>query len=220
MLYSQVSCILAAEAEAKKQLEEDRRKKIEIEKKQKLQQMASKRKSQKKKVVESKPTDSSTFSLFGKGVSTEQKEVVPALIETPKTTQHEVQSTPNKDISSKNKLFDWKAPKWSQDKSNPKAQVRQKEEESSKLGRVTDKPKANKDDELYDHKEASKSSGLWKFIIFSYVTVLLSSIIISQRGHICHHNNRYLSPLLLCPATELPKSNKKMKKIKMKKQSV
>lgn len=137
MLYSQVSCILAAEAEAKKQLEEDRRKKIEIEKKQKLQQMASKRKSQKKKVVESKPTDSSTFSLFGKGVSTEQKEVVPALIETPKTTQHEVQSTPNKDISSKNKLFDWKAPKWSQDKSNPKAQVQQKEEESSKLGRVT-----------------------------------------------------------------------------------
>jgi len=199
---------------------------MEIDK-QKLQQAASKTESQKIEVVQSKPTDSkSTFSLFGKGVSTKQKEEVPALIKSPVTSQHGAQSTPRKaspkSSQVKKKLFDWKAPKWTtkkgQDKSNPKAQEQQ-QKESSKLGSVS-KTKESKDDELHD-KEA-KSSGLWKLIIISYVTVLLGSIIISQRGHICNRNNRYLSPLLLCPATELQNkgNNNKRKRIKMKKQSV
>ena len=224
----------SAEAQAKKQLEEDKRKRkaeqqkrqIEIEK-QKLQQAASKTKSQKREVVQSKPTDSkTTFSLFGRGVSsTKQKEEVPALIKSPVTSQHGAQSTPRKATPKspqvKKKLFDWKAPKWTtkkgQDKSNPKAQEQQQEEErGSKLGSVTDKSKTkeNNDDELHD-KEA-KSSGLWKLIICSYVMVLLCSIVISQRGHICNRNNRYLSPLLVCPATELQNksNNNKRKKIK------
>ena len=226
----------SAEARAKKQLEEDKRKRkaeqqkrqMEIEK-QKLQQAASKTESpQKKEAVESKPSDSkSTFSLFGRGVSsTKQKEEVPALIKSPVTSQHGAQSTPRKATPKspqvKKKLFDWRAPKWTikkgQDKSNPKAQEQQQEEESSKLGSVTveSKTKESKDDELHD----DKSSGLWKLIICSYVTVLLSSIIISQRDHICNRNNRYLSPLLLCPATELQNKINKRKKNKMKKQYV
>lgn len=182
-------------------------------------------------MVESKPTDSkSTFSLFGRGVSsTKQKEEVPALIKSPVTSQHGAQSTPRKVTPKspqvKKKLFDWRAPNWTtkkrQDKSNPKAQEQQ-EEEKRKLGSVTDKSKTkeSKDDELHD-KEA-KSSGLWKVIICTYITVLLGSIVISQRDHICNRNNRYLSPLLLCPATEIQNkgNNNKRKKIKMKKQSL
>lgn len=163
-------------------------------------------------------------------MSTKQKEEVPALIKSPVTSQHGAQSTPRKatpkSLQVKKKLFDWKAPKWTtkkeQDKSNPKAQVQQ-QEEKRKLGSVTDKSKTreSKDDELHD-KEAAKSSGLWKLIIFSYVTVLFSSIIISQRDHICNRNNRYLSPLLVCPVTELQNkgNNNKRKKIKMKTQSL
>ena len=237
-MLTQVLCqSSSAEAQAKKQLEEDKRKRkaeqqkrqMEIDK-QKLQQAtASKTKSQKKEVVESKPTapPKTAFSLFGKGLSTKQKEEVPALIKSPVTSQHGNQSTPRKATPKspqvKKKLFDWKAPKWKknkgQDKSNPKAQVQQQEKES-KLGSVTveSKAKESKDDELHD-KEA-KSSSLWKLIICSYAMVLLSSIIISQRGHICNRNNRYLSPLLLCPVTELPNKINKRKKNKMKKQSV